>query len=248
MSLLYLALVSTGAGVFWWRHLRHRPRRLAAPPFDEDAGVAMHVARREALVRDQAPGAVHVLYGLLQVEPITAAVRSAGGDPDALESRVLDELAADPRDGVGDELRRVLGTALAAATAGGRPVSCTDLWAGLRGARVEAVMTASGVDRRATLYLLVHGLHELEPRAASGRACLVLHDDPYTTQAFVTEALTRGCDLDEPTATEIMRAAHTTGRAELPPVASARACAQVDAVRALARAQGYPLRVELEPR
>lgn len=243
MSLLYYALVSTGAGVFWWRHLRPRASRPAPTPLDDDAQVAMHLARREALLRDQPLGSLHVLYGLLQVEAITAAIGAAGGDPDALETRVLDALGGDATDDPPEVVHGLVRAALAAAAE--RAVSCVDLWAALRGARADQVLDAAGVDRRAVLYLLVHGEREAAPAVATGPARVVLHDDPYTTQAFVVEALV-AAGLDEPTATEVMNAAHTGGRASLAACPAALARARVLAIRTHARAHGFPLRVEVE--
>src|SRR6185295_18401248 len=77
---------------YWWRHLRYaraRPRRVLRPLFSPDAEVALHVAAHEANVSRQEVSSLHVLYGLLQDETTTQAIATAGGNPDALEDRVL---------------------------------------------------------------------------------------------------------------------------------------------------------------
>ncbi|HMG54784.1 MAG TPA: hypothetical protein VK601_14905, partial [Kofleriaceae bacterium] len=85
----YIAIVVAGFGAYWWRHLRQQPRTAASELFEPDAEVALHVAVHEATQRQQALSSLHVLYGLLQDEAVTAAIATAGGEPDAVEDRVL---------------------------------------------------------------------------------------------------------------------------------------------------------------
>ena len=87
--MLYLAMTAASAGAFWWLHLRadRSAQQAAAQAFDEDAGIAVHVARHEAQTRRQEPSTVHVLYGLLQVEAVTAAIGDAGADAAACADR-----------------------------------------------------------------------------------------------------------------------------------------------------------------
>src|SRR5207237_1331437 len=101
------------------------PAALAAPVFDEDAEIALAVARHEAKSRSQPLAPIHVLYGLIQSEPITAAIEQLGGEVDPLVDRVLAALDRAPGHPQGEEL---VAYAAAIAHAHGRPASCADLW------------------------------------------------------------------------------------------------------------------------
>jgi len=86
------ALVAAGMSAMFWRHLRvhqHREVRALGTAFESDAEVVLHVATHEARARGALPTSVHILYGLLQDEAITSAIRATGGDPDAIEGAVL---------------------------------------------------------------------------------------------------------------------------------------------------------------
>lgn len=253
----YIALVVAGFSAYWWRHMRPprpRPTLLAA-----DAEVAVHVALHEASTRRQELSSLHVLYGLLQDEDVIAAVRTAGGDPDALEDRVLAALAApapapapapadDAHDDAHDDGQRIIGRAATLAHLAGRLASCTDLWAALAVAHAATLIDDSKLDRGAVLFALFHGGREPEVAPADDRdVFVVLRNDHYTTQEFVCGVLRDVFALSDAQAKEIMLTTHKTGRAVIGRFTAAAARAKIGEVRALARAQAFPLWIGVEP-
>ena len=70
----YIAIIVAGLGAYWWRHLRPQPRDRTRALFESDAEVALHVATHEASSRRQELSSLHVLYGVLQDEAVTAAI------------------------------------------------------------------------------------------------------------------------------------------------------------------------------
>jgi ATP-dependent Clp protease adaptor protein ClpS len=247
----YIAIVVAGFGAYWWRHLRRaRPRRALRPLFSPDAEVALHVAAHEASVSRQDVSSLHVLYGLLQDETTTQAIATAGGNPDALEDRVLAALkspaypATDPvADGQG-----LIGRAASMARYGDRLASCTDLWAYLGDSLAARLIDDAKLDRAAVLFALFHGGREPEVTLHSGGDVLVvLRNDHYTTQEFVCQMLRDVFALPDVQATAIMLATHTDGRAVIGrfPVETARA--RISQVRALSHAQHFPLWIGVEP-
>jgi ATP-dependent Clp protease adaptor protein ClpS len=255
----YIAIVVAGFGAYWWRHLRARPHEAASELFTPDAEVALHVAVHEATSRRQLLASLHVLYGLLQDEAVVAAIRTAGGDPDTLEDRVLAALAALPGGGDGseggdgddadDDHGGILaGRAAAVARHGGRRASCTDLWAALAGSPAARLIDDGKLDRGATLFALVHGGRASDVTSPDGRDVLVvLRNDSYTTQQFVCSVLRDVFALPDDRAHAIMMATHTTGRAVVGRFTAAAARDRIEQARALARAQAFPLWIGVEP-
>jgi ATP-dependent Clp protease adaptor protein ClpS len=244
----YIALVVAGFGAYWWRHMRplRTPPTLLAP----DAEVAVHVALHEAASRHQELQSLHVLYGMLQDDDVIAAIRTAGGDPDALEDRVLAALAAPaaPLDDARDDGQWVVGHAATLAHRAGRQASCTDLWAALGGGHAAALIDDSALDRGAVLFALFHGGREPEVALADDRdVFIVLRNDHYTTQQFVCGVLRDVFALPEAQATAVMLTTHTAGRAVIGRFTAAAARAKIGEVRALARAQAFPLWIGIEP-
>lgn len=242
----YIALVIAGVGAYWWRHLRPRPRTAASELFDPDAEVALHVAVHEATQRRQRLSSLHVLYGLLQDEAVTAAISTAGGDPDALEDRVLGALAAPPdQDDHGGSLA---GRAAGVARHTARRASCTDLWAALAGSPAAQLLDDGKLDRGATLFALFHGGRAPDIALPDGRDVLVvLRNDHYTTQQFVCSVLRDVFALSETEASAIMLATHNTGRAVIGRFTAAAARDRIAEARELARAQAFPLWIGVEP-
>ena len=243
----YLAIIVAGFGAYWWRHLRPRAddattRELFLP----DAEVALHVAIHEASSRRQDLSSLHVLYGLLQDEAVVAAIVTAGGDPDALEDRVLAALAAPPdHDDHGGSLA---GRAATIARHGGRRASCTDLWATLAGSNAARLIDDSKLDRGGTLFALFHGGRAPDIALPDARDVLVvLRNDHYTTQQFVCEVLRDVFAVPDARATEIMLATHTAGRAVIGRLTAADARDKIARARALAQAQAFPLWIGVEP-
>jgi ATP-dependent Clp protease adaptor protein ClpS len=250
----YIAIVVAGFSAYWWRHLRRtRPRRTLRPLFSPDAEVALHVAAHEASVSRQDVSSLHVLYGLLQDETTTQAIATAGGNPDALEDRVLAALkspasrligATDPvADGQG-----LIGRAASMARHGDRLASCTDLWAYLGDSLAARLIDDAKLDRAAVLFALFHGGREPEVTLhGAGDVLVVLRNDHYTTQEFVCQMLRDVFALPDVQANAIMLATHTDGRAVIGrfPVETARA--KIGEARALSHAQHFPLWIGVEP-
>ncbi|HEU4726335.1 MAG TPA: ATP-dependent Clp protease adaptor ClpS [Kofleriaceae bacterium] len=244
----YIALVVAGFGAYWWRHMR--PLRAPRPRpelLTSDADIAVHVALHEASTRQQRLSALHVLYGLLQDDDVTAAIRTAESDPDALEDRVLAALADPCRELRGDG-SWVIGHAATVAHRGGRQASCTDLWAALAETEAARLLDDSKLDRGAVLFALFHGGREPDIALADDREVfIVLRNDHYTTQQFVCSMLRDVFALPEAEAASIMLATHTTGRAVVGRFSAADARAKIGQARAQARAEAFPLWIGVEP-
>jgi ATP-dependent Clp protease adapter protein ClpS len=244
----YIAIVVAGFSAYWWRHMRPRwSRPTRSDLFTPEADVALHVATHEATTRGQELTSLHVLYGLLQDETVTAAITTAGGNPDSLEDRVLAALAA-PVDPAPDSEPWIVGQAAAIAHRAGRQANCTDLWALLGPSHAGRLVEASQLDRGATLFALFHGGREPDVTLADGRdVFIVLRNDHYTTQEFVCSLLRDVFALPEADASTIMRTTHTTGRAVVGRFTAAAARTKISAARALAHAQAFPLWIGVEP-
>jgi ATP-dependent Clp protease adaptor protein ClpS len=254
----YIALVVASFGAYWWRHMRPgRPRTARPELFTPEAEIALHVAAHEATSRRQEPSSIHVLYGLLQDEAVTAAITTAGGNPDDLEDRVLAALAAsadmaDPADPAGnkapDDGRWIVGRIAAIAHRAGRKASCADLWAFLAGSPAARLADDAALDRGAVLFALVHGGRPPDVTLADERdVFVVLRNDHYTTQEFVCRVLGDVFARSEAEASAIMLGAHTTGRAVIGRFTAADARTKIGQARALARAQAFPLWIGTEP-
>jgi ATP-dependent Clp protease adaptor protein ClpS len=242
----YIAIVVAGFGAYWWRHMRPRARNAASELFEPDAEVALHVAVHEATSRHQSVSSLHVLYGLLQDEAVIAAIATAGGDPDALEDRVLAALATPPDD---DDLGGgIAGRAATVARQTGRRASCTDLWAALAGSPAAELLHDCRLDRGATLFALFHGGRAPDIALPDDRDVLVvLRNDHYTTQQFVCGLLRDVFALPDAQASAIMLATHTAGRAVVGRFTASAARDKIAQARALARAEAFPLWIGVEP-
>jgi ATP-dependent Clp protease adaptor protein ClpS len=248
----YIAIIVAGFGAYWWRHLRPRRRDVASEVFTPDAEVALHVAVHEAGTRRQSASSIHLLYGLLQDEAVTAAIATAGGDPDQLEDRVLAALTAQAGPGPGpdedDQVIRLAGRAVAFARHGDRRASCTDLWAALAGSPAARLIDDSKLDRGGTLFALFHGGRAPDIALPDGRDVLVvLRNDHYTTQQFVCSMLRDVFALTDADASAIMLATHTTGRAVIGRFTATAARDRIAAARDLARRHAFPLWIGVEP-
>ncbi|HEX2687346.1 MAG TPA: ATP-dependent Clp protease adaptor ClpS [Kofleriaceae bacterium] len=244
----YIAIVVAGFGAYWWNHLRPRqPRNVVAELFTPDAEVALHVATHEATSRHQDLSSLHVLYGLLQDETVTAAITAAGGTPDALEDRVLAALVT-PVDDAYEDVQWIVNHAAVIAHRAGRQASCTDLWAFLGTSHAARLVDDSQLDRGATLFVLFHGGGPPDlPSADERDVFIVLRNDHYTTQEFVCGILRDVFALSEADASTIMMTTHTTGRAVVGRFTAAAARTKIGQVRAFARAQAFPLWIGVEP-
>jgi ATP-dependent Clp protease adaptor protein ClpS len=242
------ALVAAGMGALWWRHYIRagettRARALGTV-FDGDAEVVLHVAAHEARAREQPLTSLHVLYGLLQDERIVEAMRESGADPEALETRVHaaldDKTERDPDDGA-----RVYGYAAHHAHASERSATPRDLWAYLRGSEAARLVDPPTIAK--ILFRLCHGT---EPGAAAEGIAdvhVVLRNDDYTTQQFVTHILEDVFGLKAEDASARMMQTHTEGRAVIGRFRPDDARAKIEDVRQRARASGFPLWIGYEP-
>jgi len=255
----YIAIVVAGFGAYWWHHLR-APRQHDRENLAPDAEVVVHVAMREASLRHQELSSLHVLYGLLQDDAVIAAIRAAGGDPDALEGRVLDALATGPGAPVlaveptGDDDRLdhgpwIVRLAVDMARSRARRASCTDLlWAVLTASSAGKLLDASAIDRGGVLFRLVHRSEPPElPIADELDVLVVLRNDDYSTQQFVFQLLYEVFELTAPEAKRIMLEAHDTGRAVVGRLSASAARAKITEARARARPRGFPLWLGVEP-
>lgn len=247
MSMLFLAVTAASAGAAWWLAMRQgrtavrAALRAAEQAFDEDAGIAIHVARHEAETRGQRPSTLHLLYGLVQAEPVIAAIADAAGDVSAVEDRVLDALAAG---GPGElaALDRLLRRAEHSAQAEGRQIGCRDLWAYLDDGQAAAALAQASVDRVAVLFRLIHGAGPPAlPASDRGTALVELRNDAYTTMEFVIEALREGLGLDAAEAERIMKDVHHRGAGTIGPMPMATARAAAITMRDLAQRRNFPL-------
>jgi ATP-dependent Clp protease adaptor protein ClpS len=246
-AVLLALAAAAGAGALWWT--QSRPRRALESMFEPDADVALHVAGHEARSRGQAIASVHLLYGLVQDETITAALRDAGHDPEALEDRTLAALAeiAAHELTLVDEIEHVYGRAVHAAYAHGRKVSCRDLWAYLAGSRASGLVATAGISHVAILFRLCHGTEPAVELTTNADVHVVLRNDDYTTRDFVCEILERVFTFNAADANARMMQTHTSGRAVIGRFSPTEARAKIQEVRDLAREQGYPLWIGVEP-
>src|SRR5262249_50829425 len=133
MDVLALYLL-TSAGFGAWllaRYQRRRQVRLLLAPVDQDLDIALDVARHEVRTRRHVLAPEHLLFGLLQVDAIAAAITSLEGDVSAIESRVLDTLDRLQAPIDVNAARVPLAHARMIARNYGREASCADLWARL---------------------------------------------------------------------------------------------------------------------
>jgi len=244
----YIAIVVAGFGAYWWRHMRPaRPRPVFDGWFTPDAEIALHVAAHEARSRRQVLASLHVLYGLLQDDTVTAAIVTAAGNPDALEDRVLAALAA-AVDDEHEDTQWMISHAAGLARRAGRRASCTDLWAILGESRAGKLLDDASLDRGATLFALFHGGREPDITLADGRdVFVVIRNDHYTTQQFVCSVLRDVFELPDDQASAVMLATHTTGRAVIGRFTAAVARTRIRDARDRARAHAFPLWIGVEP-
>lgn len=245
-----IAALAAGLGAYMWRARRPEPKQLGSA-FDGDAEVALHVAGHEARTRGQPLTAYHILYGLLQDEAITDAVRSIECDPDALEDRVIAELDRIPAGSIEltDDANELLGHAAGAAHHHGRKAGRVDLAVHVQ--KSEAAPVLDAASWVSVVFLLVHGRKEPQigqlGDTIAGDVHVVLRNDDYTTIEFVSETLCRVFGLAEVEAKARMMTAHTSGRSVIGRYRIDEARAKIDEARKLAHAGGHPLWIGVEP-
>jgi ATP-dependent Clp protease adapter protein ClpS len=250
IEILGLLVASAGASYGWWQLQRKRymrdGRKVLEAGFDGDAQVVFSVAGHAMTSRGHPElWPVHLLYGLLQDESFTSAIKQLDGDPDAIESSVLsalDETKPDPASAA--QAIAVLNRAYGIAQATGRTVSIIDLWSHLSRMDIASLVA---VDPYELLFLLVHGM-----RPASldmvGRTdvAVVLRNDNHTTFELVTGILQNVFELSGTEAQSRALETHTEGRTIIGRYKLPIARDKVIAARARARDGGYPLWIGLE--
>ena len=241
---LAIALVAVGLGALAWRQRRRLPAALAAPAFDEDAEIALAVARHEAKSRSQPLAPIHVLYGLVQSQPIATAVEQLGGEVDQLVDRLLVALDRAPASPQGEEL---VAYAAAIAHAHGRPASCADLWSVFTVRAGASPIDDAKITTGHVLYVLAHGRPEPVLPEPAGMVDVVLHNDDFTRMEVVVAILREVFELDEASATKLMQDTHRAGRSTIGRLAGALAAQRIAAAHARARGDGYPLWFEAVP-
>lgn len=245
-------MAGASGALFWQRARMQRLLTAGDFTFDEDGEIALHIARHEANTRQHPLAALHLLYGLLQNDEITAAIRGLGGDPDAIEDRLLGALdSAPPRDerACWEELRIAIGWALHLGNQGKRKAGVADLWGGIMhiGAettRIVEAKEAGGVRVADVLARLIHG--DVSPAPERGAVRVVLVNDDITPQELVIDILQRVFELNQNAATERMLEAHHEGSGTVAQFPAREARAKVDAAHDLARKRGSPLLFRLE--
>jgi len=255
-------LFSLAAGaalvVTWWKHGRvTRRMREQQPTLSTDAEVALHLARHEAQAHESLVVPMHILYALVQDEGIASAIRKTGGDVDALEDHLfsaVDKATTDVNDPAASErflaTQRVYGWAVFHARQSEREVTTTDLWGGLVHAAPDVVSTveAAGISAASVLFTLVHGTaDELPALERVAHVDAILINDDITTQELVVKVLRDVFEMSPERATERMQETHRNGASIIGRFDAREAIRRARRATELARANGFPLRVKLEP-
>ena len=262
----FVLLISSFAasGVLWtWQHrVRIRDERLRQKQLetmlDEGMQIALHLAKHAAASRHQPLAPLHVLYAVVQDDRVAATIDELGGDRAALDQRLEAALDApaggpehppdqrsarglDPRDG-----SRLLGSALGLAHAQARAMSCTDALVTLLRTPTGALLDAPPLTGDALMFALVHGEVPAITLPGETHVHVVLRNDDYTAQQLVEHVLETAFGLDSARAHEVMRTAHTGGKAIVGrfPVEVARE--QITKARELARTSHAPLWLGVE--
>ncbi len=246
-----VAILAAGFGALWFQRLRWvRTRRTFMASLDADVEVALHVAQHEAHSRGhETLTSFHLLYGALQVEPLTDAIRTAGGDVDALEDAVLAILDQQGREALvlTEDAQRVLAHLYTVALHHERRATATDLWSSLLRSEAAGLFEAARVDGRRILVSLIHGASEPEVPATGPDVLVVLRNDDHTTQEFVARVLREVFGKSEDEAHALTIQVHTSGKGVVCRATAADARAKITQVRAEAARHRFPLWIATEP-
>jgi ATP-dependent Clp protease adaptor protein ClpS len=251
IEILGLLVAGAGASWGWWMLQRARNTRLGLKElesaFEPDAQIVFTVAGHAMTTRGHTEmWPLHLLYGLLQDESFTSAVKAQGGDPDAIESKVLTELDDRKTDERGPEqLVYVINHAYYVARSHDRKVSVVDLAGRVLG--VPSVSELLGIDPYELNFRLVHGLAppSLEMPGRTDVA-VVLRNDNFTTFEFVIAVLVNVFDLPPDDAEARAMQTHKESRSIIGRYKLAVARDKLITARARARDAGFPLWIGLE--
>ena len=250
LDILGLLVAGAGASYGWWALQRHRHARLGRKElesaFDGDTAVVFTVAAHAMTSRGHSQmWSLHLLYGLLQDETFTGAIKRLDGDPDAIETTVLGELDARKEDPTGtQELIEIINRSYRIAQATERKISIKDLW--LRLAHSNAAPLV-GVDAHELAFLLVHERRQPALDMPDRTDVhVVLRNDDHTPMEFVVWLLRDVFELSDADSHARMMETHTQGRAVVGRYKVTVARDKVISVRSKAREQGFPLWIGLE--
>jgi ATP-dependent Clp protease adapter protein ClpS len=230
---------------------------------DETLGAAA----REAL--DRRHGTVdreHLLWALIDDSRVARALRLAGIDVERLEEDVdlhLSRIVDAAPDGFAGAFSKSFDRLVAkAATTAQHSIRTSIDVIDVLGAfcRLDEgdhfkLATQQGVPRVAVLHAICHGLapseviSKLTPPIRKGSDelwTITLHNDDYTTQAFVTEILTTVFELTVVAANEMMLRIHRTDRVAIGTYAASMAENRIATVARMAREKSFPLLVTAE--
>jgi ATP-dependent Clp protease adaptor protein ClpS len=250
IEILSLLVAGAGASYGFWAIQRRRDRGLGLrqleSAFDGDANVVFGVAMHAVTTRGHtAMCPLHLIYGLLQDETFTGAIKKLGGDPDAVETRVLAALdhltvaQAGENPAGGDVVGHLLSYTYAVAKHHDRKVTIVDLWARLA---VLGEAKLLEVPAHELLFLLVHGMPAPPPDLEGRTEChVILRNDDFTTQELVMQILRDVFELSESDAYTRMMQTHTAGKTIVGRYKIAVARDKIVTARIRARAQTMPL-------
>jgi ATP-dependent Clp protease adaptor protein ClpS len=246
VEVLGILLASAGASYAlraWQR--RREPTRVALEDvLAEDAAVVMSVATHEAGSRAHPEiWPIHILYGLMQDEAFTAAIEKLGGNPSAIEERVLAELDRRPAREP-DEAARVEGLRVLVYAHGqsGRKITSAGIWAYLARTPTGKLVEMGDLTCHALLFLLVHGMPEPSPTLPDRvDVHVVMRNDDYTTRDFVVSVLREIFEMSEADAEARTLQVHNEGRGVVGRFKAPLAAMKIESVRKRAREHMFPL-------
>lgn len=237
--------------MFWQRARVQRLLTSGELAFDEDGEIALHLARHEAEARKLPLAPLHILYGLVENEQVAAAIRAAGGDVDAIETRIFRALEADRLIDKQERWRRVravVGWALHLADRGQHRPGPAELWGGLVAAAPEtaAIVEVGGIRAADVLSRLIHGDAAAETSVGRGAVRVILVNDDVTPQQLVVHILETVFELPADEAATRMLEAHTRGSGTVAQYPAEIARRKVATAHDTARREGSPLLFRLE--
>lgn len=246
IEILSLLVAGAGASYGFWAIQRRRESKLGLrqleSAFDSEANVVFGVAMHAVTSRGHtAMWPLHLIYGLVQDETFTAALKRVGGDPDAVETRVLaalDAHATDDPKGM-ETIGSLVSYTYAVAQHHERKITIVDFFARLA-LLDEAKLLEVPVDE--LLFLLVHGMPAPPPDLEGRTEChVILRNDDFTTQELVMQVLRDVFELSEDDAYTRMMQTHTEGKTIVGRYRLAVARDKIIAARSRARAKAMPL-------
>jgi ATP-dependent Clp protease adaptor protein ClpS len=251
----YLVLGGAALTAVGWERLRRRRYERQYKAFLEtlstEMQVVLHVANHEATSRRQQLAPMHLAYGLLQDESFIEAVKTLGGDPEAIEASVLAEMDRGVMDVLGPDVpAAVIAVAHASATAqmAHRTATIADLFGHLVRTHGGPLFDVPPLQAHALLFLLVHGERSARSTIDGARDVLVvLRNDDLTTRNFVVDVLKEVFALSPADAERVMTSTHEGGRGVVGRFASEVARDRVALARERAIAEHFPLWIGVEP-